>query len=96
MQLKENHCAVMKRFFVDIHYRLQKIGLSLYQKMLSFAKEKDVRPIILDTSSVAHALHRFYETVGFTEFAHNYFRFVIFPPSKIPFSISWIIAVSRM
>lgn len=34
-------------------------------KMLSFAKEKDVRPIILDTSSVARALHKFYEMAGF-------------------------------
>lgn len=65
LQFRENHCAVMKKFFVDCHYRLQKNGLSLYQKLLAFAKDKGVRHIILDTPSVAHALHRFYETAGF-------------------------------
>lgn len=65
LQFRENHCAVMKKFFVDCHYRLQKNGLSLYQKLLAFAKDKGVRPIILDTPSVARASHKFYETAGF-------------------------------
>ena len=55
----------MKRFFVDSHYRSQKIGLALYQKLLAFAKDKGVRHIILDTPSVARASHKFYETAGF-------------------------------
>lgn len=65
LQLRENHCAVMKKFFVDCHYRSQKIGLALYQKLLAFAKDKGVRHIILDTPSVARALHKFYEMAGF-------------------------------
>ena len=65
LQFRENHCAVMKKFFVDCHYRLQKNGLSLYQKLLAFAKDKGVRHIILDTPSMARASHKFYETAGF-------------------------------
>ena len=65
LQFRENHCAVMKKFFVDCHYRSQKIGLALYQKLLAFAKDKGVRHIILDTPSVARASHKFYETAGF-------------------------------
>lgn len=65
LQFRENHCAVMKEFFVDCHYRSQKIGLALYQKLLAFAKDKGVRHIILDTPSVARASHKFYETAGF-------------------------------
>lgn len=65
LQFRENHCAVMKEFFVDCHYRSQKIGLALYQKLLAFAKDKGVRHIILDTPSVARASHKFYETARF-------------------------------
>lgn len=45
--------------------RSQKIGLALYQELLQFAKAAGVLHIILDTPSVAHASHRFYEKAGF-------------------------------
>lgn len=65
LMLKENHCAVMKKFFVEKAFRSQKVGLSLYNELLKFAVRKDVHHILLDTPSVAHASHRFYEKAGF-------------------------------
>ena len=65
LMLKENHCAVLKKFFVEKSFRSQKVGLALYNELLKYAVEKGVRHIILDTPSVAHASHRFYEKAGF-------------------------------
>lgn len=65
LMMKENHCAVLKKFFVDSHYRSQKIGLRLYQTLLRYAKEKNIKHIILDTPAVAVVSHRFYERAGF-------------------------------
>ena len=62
---REQQCAIMKKFFVKKEFRAQKVGLALYQKLLAFAKETGVRHMILDTPSVAHASHRFYEKAGF-------------------------------
>lgn len=45
-------------------YRSQKVGLALYKKLLEFAEAANVQYIILDTPSVAHASHRFYEKAG--------------------------------
>ena len=61
---KDNHCAIMKKFFVKKEYRSQKVGLALYKKLLEFAEAANVQYIILDTPSVAHASHRFYEKAG--------------------------------
>lgn len=61
----ENHCAILKKFFINAKYRSQKIGLKLYQALLQFAKSKNTKHIILDTSSVAIVSHRFYERTGF-------------------------------
>ena len=63
--LKENNCAALKNFFVDKVFRSQKVGFSLYNKLLKDAVSKDVHHIILDTPAVAHASHRFYEKAGF-------------------------------
>lgn len=63
--LKEQHCAVLKKFFVKKEFRSQKVGLALYEVLLRYAKAAGVRHIILDTPSVAHASHRFYEKAGF-------------------------------
>lgn len=63
--LRENNCAVMKKFFVDSAYRSQKVGLALYKKLLAFAILMEVHHIILDTPSVATASHKFYENAGF-------------------------------
>ncbi len=63
--LKENGCAVLKKFFVEKSYRSQKVGLKLFLELLDFAKKKGIEHIILDTPSVAKASHRFYERSGF-------------------------------
>lgn len=65
LMLKENHCAVLKKFFVEKAFRSQKVGLSLYNELLKYAVSKGVHHILLDTPSVAHASHRFYEKAGF-------------------------------
>ena len=62
---KEHHCAVMKKFFVKKEFRSQRVGLALYNMLLQFAKTADIQHIILDTPSVAHASHQFYEKAGF-------------------------------
>lgn len=63
--VKEKHCAVLKKFFVEKAFRSQKVGLSLYHELLTYAVSKGVHHIILDTPAVAHASHRFYEKAGF-------------------------------
>ena len=63
--MKPNHCAIMKKFFVDAAFRTQGVGAALYQELLTFAKRAGVKHIILDTPSVAQASLRFYERAGF-------------------------------
>ncbi len=65
LMLMENHCAVLKKFFVKKAFRSQKVGLSLYNELLKYAVSKGVRHILLDTPAVAHASHKFYEKAGF-------------------------------
>jgi len=65
LMMKENNCAVLKKFFVKAEYRSQRVGLALYKELLAYAAEKNVRHIILDTPSVAVKSHRFYEKAGF-------------------------------
>ena len=62
---KEAHCAVLKKFFVQKEFRSQKVGRALYDELIKYAGRTGVRHIILDTPSVAHASHRFYEKAGF-------------------------------
>lgn len=72
LMMKEKGCAVLKKFFVKKELRSQKVGLALYNELLKYAKDAGVKHIILDTPSVAHASHRFYENAGFkrTDFEH--------------------------
>ncbi len=63
--LRENNCAILKKFFVKSGYRGQKVGLRLYLHLLEFAKSNAVKHIILDTPSVAKASHKFYERAEF-------------------------------
>lgn len=58
-------CGVLKKFFVSQAYRKQHVGSQLYSHLLEFAKHHGFTTLILDTPSVAHASHRFYERVGF-------------------------------
>ncbi len=65
LMVKERHCAILKKFFVKKEFRSQKVGLALYHKLLNYARDRGVHHILLDTPSVAHASHRFYEKAGF-------------------------------
>lgn len=65
LMLKNRHCAILKKFFVRKEFRSQKIGLALYETLLKHAIAAGVRYVILDTPSVAHDSHRFYERAGF-------------------------------
>ncbi len=65
IMIKENGCAVLKKFFVKSEYRGQKVGLRLYLRLIDFAKKNDVKHIVLDTPSVAKESHKFYERAGF-------------------------------
>lgn len=59
--------AVLKKFFVDSRYRGRdySFGAKLYETLLSFARRKGFKYIILDTPSVATRSHNFYRKVGF-------------------------------
>lgn len=65
LMIKEQQCAVLKKFFVKKEFRSQKVGLALYNELLEYAKSTGVHYIILDTPAVAHASHKFYEKAGF-------------------------------
>lgn len=71
LMMREDGCAILKKFFVESSYRSQKTGLKLYQSLLEFAYKKNIRHIILDTPSVAKASHRFYERAGFRKVNAN-------------------------
>lgn len=62
---KGNGYGVLKKFFVRQDYRSRKVGWQLYQSFLNYAMEHQFKVIILDTSAVAKASHRFYERNGF-------------------------------
>lgn len=65
LMIRERQCAVLKKFFVKKEFRSKKIGLALYNELMKFAHNSNVRRIILDTPSVARASHKFYEKAGF-------------------------------
>lgn len=71
LMIKERNCAVLKKFFVKKEFRFQKVGLSLYKKLIEHAENMGVCNIILDTPSVAHASHSFYEKAGFRKVSIN-------------------------
>ena len=65
--VKENHCAILKKFFVEKAFRSQKVGLALYNELLKYAVCKNIHHIILDTPAVARTSHIFYEKAGFQQ-----------------------------
>ncbi|MCE5221807.1 MAG: GNAT family N-acetyltransferase [Clostridium sp.] len=69
LQRKSEKVAVLKKFFVYNEYRGKEhgVGALLYNYLLSFAKERGISIIILDTPSVATRSHSFYKKVGFKE-----------------------------
>lgn len=60
-----NNNAVLKKFFVRSDFRCQKVGLALYNELLSRLNEKGFKRVVLDTPSVATKSHKFYEKAGF-------------------------------
>lgn len=59
--------AVLKKFFVYEDYQGEPhhIGRKLYNELLSFAKEKNFKTILLDTPYNTTRAHKFYEKAGF-------------------------------
>ncbi len=66
-----NGNGVLKKFFVRVDRRSQKVGLALYQVFMQKVKEDGYRRILLDTPSVAEASHRFYEKSGFVRISKS-------------------------
>lgn len=60
-----NGVGVLKKFFTRPDYRARKVGLALYQALEVFCEKAGFTTLILDTPSVAHDSHRFYERNGF-------------------------------
>ncbi|MEE0706072.1 MAG: GNAT family N-acetyltransferase [Adlercreutzia sp.] len=61
--------GVLKKFFVRPDYRTRKVGLALYQALETFCEKAGFTTLILDTPSIAHDSHRFYERNGFRRIA---------------------------
>lgn len=59
--------AVLKKFFVYEDYQGEPyhIGQKLYQRLLTFAREKGFKTILLDTPYNTDRAHAFYEKAGF-------------------------------
>lgn len=64
---KGNGYGILKKFFVQVEYRSQKVGLQLYQALQAFCVAKGFKVLILDTPAVAKASHRFYEKNDFIQ-----------------------------
>lgn len=62
-----NEIAVLKKFFVyeDYQGKPHHLGQKLYTQLLSFAKEKNFKTILLDTPYNTERAHKFYEKAGF-------------------------------
>lgn len=62
-----HNLAILKKFFVYEPYRGKPyhLGRQLYDTLLTFAKEKGVRKMILDTPKNTDRAHKFYEKAGF-------------------------------
>ncbi|MCM1505955.1 MAG: GNAT family N-acetyltransferase [Ruminococcus flavefaciens] len=63
--------GILKKFFVRKDYRGQKVGYALYCRLIEFARKNNIHTIILDTPSVAHDSHRFYERAGFMRISRD-------------------------
>lgn len=61
--------GALKKFFVRPDYRSRKVGLALYRALEAFCEKAGFAALILDTPSVAHDSHRFYERNGFARIA---------------------------
>lgn len=62
-----NEIAVLKKFFVYEKYQgnPEHLGQKLYKVLIDFAKQQNLKTIILDTPRNTTRAHRFYEMAGF-------------------------------
>lgn len=69
----DNEIAVLKKFFVYEDYQGEPyhLGQQLYAHLLSFAKEKNFKTILLDTPYNTTRAHRFYEKAGFKKITED-------------------------
>jgi len=67
LQYLNDDNAALKKMFVNKDFRGKELGIAqmLFDTLLDFAKDKNLKNIWLDTPSVANASHRFYERNGF-------------------------------
>lgn len=67
LMMCDDSLAILKKFFVYKPYRGKPyhLGRKLYETLLSFAKSKGVKQIILDTPKNTERAHKFYEKAGF-------------------------------
>lgn len=65
--------AVLKKFFVYEDYQGEPfhLGQKLYSFLLSFAKDKGFKTIMLDTPRNTVRAHKFYEKAGFKKVGEN-------------------------
>ena len=65
--------AVLKKFFVYEPYQgaPHHTGRRLYATLLTFARERGVRTLVLDTPRNTHRAHRFYQKAGFHQIAEE-------------------------
>ena len=69
LQVRENACGVMKKFFVAKSVRGKEYGVSgrLFDCLMDCAIRNGLRSIVLDTPAVATRSHGFYRQMGFVE-----------------------------
>lgn len=65
--------AVLKKFFVYEDYQGEPfhLGQKLYASLLTFAKKKGFKTILLDTPHNTVRAHKFYEKAGFKKVAES-------------------------
>ena len=68
-----NEIAVLKKFFVYEDYQGEPyhIGQKLYTRLLSFANEKNIKTILLDTPHNTVRAHKFYEKTKFKKITED-------------------------
>lgn len=66
-----NGNGILKKGFVKKEYRKCGILTELYQNLLAYAKENNMRQLMFDTPSVASDCHRFFEKAGYRRISKN-------------------------
>ncbi len=73
LQVRENACGVMKKFFVAKSFRGKEYGVSgqLFDCLTDCAARNNLATIVLDTPAVATRSHAFYRKKGFLEVSRD-------------------------